>query len=135
MLRGVGERTGRAVDQLVADLEVERSILTATPVPQLPSIDFDAMRPIIESRVLEMREALASAPEERRAAFRTFLAGRRMRVFPDEEQRFWVEGLFELCLETPDAQAHEGSGRRRSLVAGARSVRVPTCRVQWPWAA
>jgi hypothetical protein len=64
-----------------------------------------------------MRSAFEGAPEERRAAFRTLLGDRKMKVFPDPERRFRVEGLFELALETTDARDPEG--RRASAIIGS----------------
>lgn len=49
--------------------------------------------------------------DARRAAFRALLGGRRLRILADPEQRFRVEGIFELALETTDARANEGAGR------------------------
>jgi len=70
--------------------------------------------------VLNLRETFAGAPDARRGAFLALLGDRRMRVFSDEEQRFRVEGLFELVLETRDARAAQSSGRLLPLVAGVR---------------
>jgi hypothetical protein len=75
------------------------------------AVDVEQLRPRIEARVLEMREAFAGAPEVRRGAFRALLGERRLRVLADPAQRFRVEGLFELTVETADARAYEGTGR------------------------
>jgi hypothetical protein len=69
-------------------------------------------------------ESAAGAPEARRAAFRAFLGDRKMRVLPDPEQQFRVEGLFELVLETADARAREGRRASAFQVAGERYARV-----------
>lgn len=80
--------------------------------------DLDALRPLVAARAAEMREAFAGAPDSRRDAFRALLGDRRMRVLPDAEHRFRIEGLFELDLETTDARGLEASGRLLCVVAG-----------------
>ena len=45
---------------------------------------------------------LKGSPDDCRTAFRTLLGYRKMRVFPDEERRFRVDGMLELDLETAD---------------------------------
>jgi hypothetical protein len=89
-------------------------------------VDLDQLRPVIEARVREMRAAFEGSPDDCRAAFRALLGGRRMRVFPDQEHRFRVEGMLELALETTVARADQGdSGRRHFVVAGGCNARVP----------
>ena len=118
-LRRLAER-GRRVEvaPLIRELEAERGRLTSPRRGIAARVDLEAIRPRIEDLVLEMREAFAGAPEERRRAFRALLGDRRMRVLPDDERRFRVEGLFELPLETADARPLEGTGRLHSQVAG-----------------
>jgi hypothetical protein len=64
-----------------------------------------------------MRSAFEGEPEERRAAFRALLDDRKLRVLPDAERRFRVEGLFERALETTDARGPEG--QRASALGGS----------------
>jgi len=103
-MRGMAAWPGRAelVEPLLAELEAERASLAAPAAYGLPaSINVESLRPTIEARVIEMREAFAGAPDAKRAAFRALLGERRLRVFADgERDGFRVEGLFELPLET-----------------------------------
>jgi len=119
LLHRVAGRTGREwqVRALVAELEAERQRLTAKPAAARSEIDLEAWRPTIEARVLEMRAAFEGSADARLDAFRALLGDRRMRVFPDPERRFRVEGLFELSLEMADARAAQG--HRASAVCGS----------------
>jgi hypothetical protein len=115
-LRRMAERgRARQIAPLVAELERERALLVA-PRWTPGDVDLEALRPRIAAYVLEMRAAFERAPEERRDAFRALLGNRKMRVFPDAERRFRVEGLFELSLESADARA---VGHRASATAGS----------------
>lgn len=123
MLRRLAQR-GRApgsVARVIADLEAERAELAAPP-PRGGAVDLDLLRSVVEARVLELREAFEGATEKRRAAFRALLGDRKMRVFPDEERRFRVEGLFELTLEAADARA---VGHWASASAGSGGLLRP----------
>jgi hypothetical protein len=76
----------------------------------------------------------------RRSAFRALLGpDGRMRVYPDAERRFRVEGLFEMALETTAAaRAGQTSGRRQLEVAGDRfstGERELLRAIALPWAA
>jgi hypothetical protein len=51
-----------------------------------------------------------------------------MRVGPDPEREFRVEGVFALTLEVPNPRALEGAGRRQSVVAGGAFHEKPTRR-------
>ncbi len=82
-------------------------------------LDRETLRALVEPRVLEMRSAFLGSPEHARAGFRALLGGRRMRVGPDPERRFRVEGVFELALETTDSRGPQDDlGSRHSVVAG-----------------
>ncbi len=99
----------------------------------LASIDVESLRPTIEARVVEMRDAFAGAPDAKRAAFRALLGERKMRVLADVERGgFRVEGLFELLLETRDARPESRHGRLDSMVAGERYARVCPLPVSLP---
>jgi hypothetical protein len=127
-LRRLAERgRARQVAMLVADLERERAERLATSPRAALGIDLAALRPIIEARVLEMRTALAGDPEERRTAFRELLGDRRMRVLPDEDRRFRVEGIFELGLEACDARNLEGL--RASALTGSGDRYTPVASI------
>ena len=78
----------------------------------------------------ELRQLL-----DERGALRTLLDGDRMRAYADAARDFRIEGMIYLPItnEPPGAVA---SGRFDCLVAGGRSVRVPTRRIsRVPWVA
>ena len=102
---------------LVADLERERADFLATSPRAGRGMDLAALRPMIAARVLEVRSALEGDAEERRTAFRELLGDRRLRVLPDVERRFRLEGLFEFALEARDARNLEGL--RASALSGS----------------
>ncbi len=79
-------------------------------------MDLDALRRLIAARLREMCAAFEGSPDDRRAAFRALLGSRKMRVFPDAERRFRVEGMLELALDTADARA---GGPRASAFPGS----------------
>jgi|SRR5208337_1223740 len=113
-------RTGRvdeAVD-LFGELEQERGELVARPEAGGADVDLEALRPWIVERVAEMRSAFETEPENAREALRILLGPRRLRVGPDPDRGFRVEGLFVLPLEM---RAPWGQGTARacdSVVAG-----------------
>ena len=75
-----------------------------------PAPDLGALRGPIESRLRELRTWLADSPEQGRRALSALLAGERLRVYPDAERRFRVEGSIRLGLELDQAQASGPSG-------------------------
>lgn len=88
-------------------------------------IELESLRPAIEARVMDFREAFAGAPGECRAALGVLLAGRRMAVHR-VDTGFRVEGLFEVSLTNEPPGAGYTSGRLDCVVAGARSDRLHT---------
>jgi DNA invertase Pin-like site-specific DNA recombinase len=124
-------RTGRvdeAVD-LFGELEQERGEIAARLEAGGADVDLEAMRPWIVDRVAEMRTAFESAPENAREALRVLLGTRRLRVGPDPDLGFRVEGLFVLPLET---RTPWGQGTARacdSVVAGGRYGTVEQTRI------
>ncbi len=121
VMRRMAARPGMAgqLGPLIASLDAEREQLSSSAGSGVPlGLNVESLRPVIEARVIEMREAFAGAPETRRSAFRSLLGNRRMCVLPDADQRFRVEGLFELTLETADARGHAAPERLHSQVAG-----------------
>ena len=75
-------------------------------------LDAESLRPQIEQRVCEMRAALEGAPDERRAALKAFLGGDRLRVLPDAERGFRVEGLLRVRLKAEPARNQKGAPGR-----------------------
>jgi len=84
----------------------------------VPSVD--ELQPVIESYVLEVREALVGDdPRRARATFGALLGERRMEVRPDAEMGFRVEGLFRLAIESENARRPQQiDGRLDMVVAG-----------------
>jgi hypothetical protein len=92
-LRRVGDRTGRSVAALVAELQAERGELLAAAAdksPARPAVDVERLRPVIEARVREVRAAFDGAPDQARAALHGLLADQRIPVHPDAERGFRV---------------------------------------------
>jgi len=85
-----------------AALDAERSRLLDR-LAELPVFDPEEIRRAAEARVLALRQALESGPESR-AALRSLLGNRRLRVGPDPDRGFRVEGLLEVELETRTAR-------------------------------
>ncbi|HME73177.1 MAG TPA: hypothetical protein VKM54_25410 [Myxococcota bacterium] len=121
-LRRVAARSGRRqeLSRVVAELETERTRLSGarTGSDRPAEIPPEILRATIEARVREVRSAFEASVQDRREAFRALLGNRRMRVGPDPERGFRVEGVFALALEVPNARPLEGAGRRQSVVAG-----------------
>jgi len=119
-LRRLAGRHRSRTEPLLAELEAERAALLARDAPL--ELDLESLRPRIEARARALRGAFRGPDDARRALLRSLLRDRRMRVLSDEEQRFRVEALFELDLETADARNLQGSGRLHSQVAGVRNA-------------
>ncbi|HTF32183.1 MAG TPA: recombinase family protein [Myxococcota bacterium] len=123
-LRRVAARSSRPseVARIIAELERERASLSKPPGAFGP-IDQDVLRAVVTARVIEMRQAFEGSDEERRAAFRVLLADRRMRISADPEQRFRVEGVFELPLDEGDSRSW--SVNRESPIQGSGGALRP----------
>jgi len=129
------ESEPRLKAQLERKHELERRLATA----ETETTPFDpvALRPVIETALLEIHTALAGDDTARRDALRALLGPDRLRVYPDAEKGFRLEGALRVRLE-PSARA--GAERRAKQVAGGRSVRLPTQGIthlqpEWAWAA
>jgi hypothetical protein len=73
----------------------------------------------LAERAGQFQEQLAASPERGRAVLRALLGGRRMRVSPDPEKLYRVEGEFGLSLELPErgiARGQEGDHRAIRLL-------------------
>jgi hypothetical protein len=81
-------------------------------------LDLETLRPCIVERVQEMRSAFEGEPESAREALRTLLGTRPLRVGPDPDRGFRVEGLFILPLETRAPWGHGTARVCDSVVAG-----------------
>jgi hypothetical protein len=112
--------TGRVDEavRLFAELERERAEIRARVDAQGPDLDLETLRPLIVERVEEMRSAFKGEPEAARGALRALLGTRRLRVGPDPDRGFRVEGLFLLPLETRAPWGHGTARVCDSVVAG-----------------
>jgi hypothetical protein len=84
------------------------------------------VKPLLNHPRQRQTYTFEGAPERARAALSGLLAGRRMRVGPDPERGFRVEGVFHwpLDLEARAARAPQATGRLVSVVAGEGYARV-----------
>jgi DNA invertase Pin-like site-specific DNA recombinase len=115
-----------------AELDAERTRLLDR-LTELPVFDPDEIRRAAEARFLALREALEHGPESR-AALRSLLRNRRLRVGPDPDRGFRVEGLLEVELETRTARG--GAPEPFDcVVAGGRSATSETLPFDIPMAA
>jgi hypothetical protein len=104
----------------------EREALNAALRASEIELDVDNLRPLIEYRLADLRTALSGEhPERSHQALRELLRGERLRVGPDPERGFRVEGTawFSVGLETGTARNPQDSGRFTRMVAGGRYVR------------
>jgi hypothetical protein len=93
----------------------------------------------IMDELAQIETALAGEPETTRRGLDALLAGRRLRVLPDAERGFRVEGALRLRLEagnppgasSPPAGCQEGSG---GLHRPARVTPLVVC-FELPWGA
>lgn len=79
-------------------------------------VDRAALRALIIDTVREINEALAGDVERARGVLRALLGDRRLRVGPDPERGFRMDGMLELTLE---GQPARGSRRRAGRVGGS----------------
>ena len=102
----------------LAALKLERERLGADVRAVAAEIDPEALRSSLERRLGELGESLRGDPERARRALAELLRGDRLRVGPDAERGFRVEGTAWLGLETerrgplgpPTYQAGSGGG-------------------------
>ena len=99
-----------ALDEAAArirELQREREILSArlssTAVP-----DPEELRRPLERALADLGSALRASPDQAREALRQLLAGRRLRVGPDCQRSFRVEGLLRLEMRMPPDSPSEG---------------------------
>ncbi len=89
-----------------------------TPIEASPQ----RLRQLVTERVLDLRKTFEGESQGIRAALQELLRGRRLRVSPDAERGFRVEGLFEWLLQarppTKAARPHWENGRLATVVAG-----------------
>ena len=66
----------------------------------------------------DLRAGLGGSPERGRGILRALLGGERIRVAPDSERDFRLEGTFCLEVETGTARDRQASERFHEVVAG-----------------
>lgn len=94
-------------------------LLTFLAEAGAPAFDVEAQRPIVEARVLEVREVLLGAPDQRRPALAALLGpGGRLRVGPDAVRGFRVEGACHVALDTRQAREPEALRACRAIGSG-----------------
>ena len=89
-------------------------------------------------RVADVGRLFRESPAESQGVLRTLLAGRRIRVSPDPERRFAVDGLLTVPLNDEPPETLRDSGRFASVVAGVSTNTVETRlrrRIPLQWAA
>ena len=125
--RGPRSRRGKLGDlhahaRVLGELRAERAALQGQ-LGHARSCELDLdearVRKLVEESVADLRAALSGAPEDARRVFAALLGDRHMRVAPDPERGFRVEGLFEWSLEARAPGPQEKTGRLASVVAGA----------------
>lgn len=85
-----------AVARVIADLEAERKVIAERRRLAPIEIDDAQLRRRAERWASDARATLAGSPKECRSGFEALLGGRRMSVLADPEQRFRVEGIFDV---------------------------------------
>jgi len=81
-----------------------------------------ALRLVIEAALREMHTALEGDDTARRDTLRALLGPDRLRVYPDAEKGFRLEGALRVRLEP---SAHPAARRRAKQVAGGCYGTVP----------
>jgi hypothetical protein len=93
-----------AHERVLADLERERETLRRRLRRSEPRIDVDELRAPIERAVRDLGAWLTGTPKQGRAALAALLGDRRLRVGPDAERGFRIDGELELALELRTAR-------------------------------
>ena len=111
-------RTG-ASDRIagqIAEREREAAEIKARLGAAGEEVDLEALRKPIEARIRDLRGLLAGNPEEARQALSSLFDGQRLRVSPDPERGFRVEGVAVLTL---DGAEHRWCPEQDSNLHGA----------------
>jgi hypothetical protein len=113
------ESEPRLKAQLERKHELERRLAAAEA--EVTPFDPLALRPVIEAALREIQTALAGDDTARRDALRALLGPERLRVYPDAEKGFRLEGALRVRLEP---SARPAAGRRAKQVAGGATSRA-----------
>ena len=93
--------------RVLGELERERQELRQRLLRSSPALDLEALRDPIEKTLNDLGAWLTGTPEQGRAALRALLGDRRLRVGPDTERGFRIDGELEVTLELRTAWDHE----------------------------
>ncbi|HKE11200.1 MAG TPA: hypothetical protein VKE73_06475, partial [Myxococcota bacterium] len=126
------------VAELIEGLEEERAEILASSSVTAPDpirVDLDRLWEVAEARILDLRGALLAGGDKTRAALRSLFGGEPLRVTPDPERKFRVDGCLWLSLAQEKEARAEGRPGLLSVVAGGRCMYVTPARVRcvaWP---
>jgi len=126
----------------VAGLERERREIEAgggAAAPDPMFVDLDRILRLAEARIRDLRLGLAAGGERARAALRALAGDEPLRVAPDPDRKFRVDGWLWLSLGGEESRARATRPGTFSEVAGGRYVRdEPALLDEYaplPWAA
>jgi hypothetical protein len=109
-------------------LKAERASLGARLAQTTPNVE--ELREPLEAAVRDLLTTFTARTDQARDVLRKELAGNRLKVRPDPERGYVVEGMLRV---TVSAARSGGPGTDRE-VAGARSVVRPQVDAVLPWA-
>lgn len=123
---------GRVIQELSRERALIEQQLSAEPIV----VDLEALKPVIEQKLLDLHGTLSGQPEQGRAALLALLGGRRIKVCADPERGFQVEGILELALETEPPGPSQDRATRIGGSGGTLRPGLPACSgaVADPWA-
>ena len=110
--------------RVLGELERERQELRQRLLRSSPALDLEALRDPIEKTLNDLGAWLTGTPEQGRAALRALLGDRRLRVGPDTERGFRIDGELEVTLELRTAWDHEDL---QAVRFGGSGGRFGTC--------
>ena len=131
-------RRKAAVEGLIKGLKQERADLqasTATRMPDPIRVDLDRLWEVAATRIRDLRTGLLAGGDRTRAALRGLFGGEPLRVSPDPERKFRVDGCLWLSLAQEQEDRANGRPGLLSVVAGGRCMYVTPARVRcvaWP---
>ena len=111
-----------AYERVLDELTTERPRVEAKLVTAPPNVDLGALRGQINEVVGDLRELLAGAPEDGRRALAQLFGERRLRVRPDPERGFALEGFVTLDPNATAPDPANEAGCRLGVVAGTRNA-------------
>jgi len=121
----------RTTSSTCSELQLERREIEARLAQVPPKLDLADLRREIAATVRELRQLLDSG--EGRRVLKRLLGDKRLRVLPDAERGFRVEG--ELGWLIGAGSAASGGGCEERGVAGIRlaTPEIPPLTLPWSW--